>query len=130
MPKKALISIVDDNESVREAMKGLMKSLGFSAESFSSAEDFLRSSGKNSTACLIADVQMPGMSGLELHRQLVASGMPIPTVLITAYPDERMRKRALQDGVVCYLLKPCSENDLLACIRSIPGLSNTNGQGT
>ena len=130
MPKKALISIVDDNESVREAMKGLMKSLGFSAESFSSAEDFLRSNGKDSTACLIADVQMPGMSGLELHRQLVASGMPIPTVLITAYPDERMRKRALQDGVVCYLLKPCSENDLLACIRSIPGLSNTNGQGT
>jgi FixJ family two-component response regulator len=121
MPQKALISVVDDDESVREAMKGLMKSLGFAAESFPSAEDFLRSPCQHRTACLIADVQMPRMSGLDLHRQLVAAGQRIPTILITAYPDERVRAQALQAGVVCYLAKPFTEDDLLACLRSILG---------
>lgn len=121
MPQKALISIVDDDDSVREAMKGLMKSLGFAAESFSSAEDFLRSPRQHRTACLIADVQMPGMSGLDLYRQLVASGQPIPTILITAYADEGVRARALQAGVICYLPKPFTDDDLLACLRSILG---------
>ena len=119
MPKaKPLISVVDDDESMREAMRGLMKSLGYRAEAFASAEEFLNSRKVPRTSCLIADVQMPGMTGLELYRHLVASGKTIPTILITAYPDDRVRELALGDGVVCYLTKPFDENDLLTCIRS------------
>jgi FixJ family two-component response regulator len=113
-----LISIVDDDESIREAIRGLMKSLGYSAETFASAEEFLGSGHVRNTACLIADVQMPGMTGLDLHRQLAASGRTVPTILITAYPDDSMRRRALADGVVCYLSKPFDESDLLAGIRA------------
>ena len=112
------ISVVDDDESMREAMRGLMKSLGYTAQTFASAEEFLNSSQFSRTSCLIADVQMRGMTGLELHRHLVASGKAIPTILITAYPDETVRKRALEDGVVGYLSKPFDENELFACIRS------------
>lgn len=118
MPDKALISIVDDDESVREATKGLVRSLGFPAQAFPSAKAFLTSRHLRRTACLIADVNMPGMTGLELHRRLVASGKTIPTVLITAYPDESVRARALSAGVICYLSKPFDEDDLLVCIRS------------
>ena len=119
MPKtKPLISVVDDDESMREAVRGLMKSLGYTAEAFASAEEFLSSRQVPRTSCLIADVQMPGMTGLELHRHLMASGKTIPTILITAYPDDSARERALGDGVVCYLSKPFDENALLACIRS------------
>ena len=121
MPKNALISIVDDDESVREATKGLLKSLGFSAESFACAEDFLSSIRLPRTTCLIVDVQMPGMSGLDLHRKLLAAGKSIPTILITAYPDERTRARALKAGVICYLVKPFTEDDLLNCLRAILG---------
>jgi FixJ family two-component response regulator len=119
MPKsKPLISVVDDDEAMREALGLLMKSLGYTAEAFASAEDFLSSRQIPGTSCLIADVQMPGMTGLELYHHLVAVGKTIPTILITAYPDDSMRERALGDGVVCYLSKPFDENDLLACIRS------------
>jgi FixJ family two-component response regulator len=119
MPQKALISIVDDDESVREATKGLMKSLGFSAQTFACAEDFLSSDRLQRTTCLIADVQMPGMSGLDLHRQLRAAGKSIPTILITAYPDDNVRARALSAGVICYLIKPFNEDELLECLRTI-----------
>jgi len=119
VPKtKPLISVVDDDESMREAVRGLMKSLGYTAEAFASAKEFLNSHQVSRTSCLIADVHMPGMTGLELHRHLVASGKTIPTILITAYPNDRVRERALEDGVVCYLSKPFDENDLLAYIRS------------
>ena len=119
MPKtKPQISVVDDDESMREAIRGLMRSLGYKAQAFRSAEEFLTSRQVPHTSCLIADVQMPGMTGLELHRHLVASGKTIPTILITAYPDDSVRERALRDGVVGYLSKPFDENDLLACIRS------------
>lgn len=118
MANKQLISIVDDDESVREATKGLMKSLGFAAEVFPSAEDFLASRHLRRTACLIADVNMPGMTGLELHRRLKASGNAIPTILITAYPDDGVRARAVTDGVIGYLSKPFAEDDLLVCINS------------
>jgi CheY-like chemotaxis protein len=121
MLRNALIAIVDDDESVREALKGLMKSLGFAAASFSCAEEFLNSSRQHHAACLIADVQMPGMSGVDLHHRLVASGQPIPTILVTAYPDERMRARALEAGVIGYLTKPFNEDDLLVCLRSVLG---------
>jgi FixJ family two-component response regulator len=119
VPKaKPLISVVDDDESMREAIRGLMKSLGYTAEAFASAEEFLTSRKVPRTSCLIADVQMPGMTGPELHRHLLAAGNPIPTIMITAYPDDRARERALAEGVVCYLSKPFDENDLLACISS------------
>lgn len=115
---KSVISVVDDDESMREAISGLMKSLGYTAQAFASAEEFLNSLQVPRTSCLIADVQMPGMTGIELHRHLRASGQTIPTILITAYPDDSARERALRDGVVCYLSKPFDENDLLACIGS------------
>jgi FixJ family two-component response regulator len=115
---KPLISVVDDDESMREAVRALMKSLGYTAQAFASAEEFLNSCEDVRTSCLIADVQMPGMTGIELHRHLVASGKSIPTILITAYPAESARERALADGVVGYLSKPFDEDDLLACIRS------------
>ena len=128
MPKaKPLISIVDDDESMREAVKGLMKSWGYSAEAAASAEEFLSSRHVRSTSCLIADVQMPGMTGLDLHRHLSASGKVIPTVLVTAYPDDGVRERALAAGVSGYLSKPFDENDLLACIRS--ALTNARSSG-
>ena len=118
MAKQIVISIVDDDESTRNAMTNLMRSLNFSATAFASGESFLRSNRLRSTACLIADVQMPGMTGIELHSRLVASGRPIPTILITAFHDERVRTQALKAGVICYLTKPFNETELLGCIHS------------
>ena len=118
LAQQIVIAVVDDDEAVREALTGLMKSLGYRAAAFQSAEDFLKSKRRRGAACLIADVQMPGMTGLELHDRLVASGKPIPTILITAYPDETVRARMLQAGVKGYLAKPFNEDDLLACLRS------------
>ena len=112
-----MISIVDDDEPMREAVKGLMKSVGYRVDVAACAEEFLRSPHVCRTSCLIADVQMPGITGLDLHRHLSASGKPIPTILITAYPDDRVRERALAAGVIGYLSKPFDENDLLTCIR-------------
>ena len=118
MQKNITIAIVDDDESVREALTGLMRSLGYGAVAFSSAEDFLSSQRRHGAACLIADVQMPKMTGPELYDRLVRFGEPVPTILITAYPDETARARAFRAGVKFYLTKPFSEDDLLACIRS------------
>ncbi|MEZ2131938.1 MULTISPECIES: response regulator transcription factor [unclassified Sinorhizobium] len=116
--KKPLIAIVDDDESMREAIKGLMRSLGFDTETFSSADDFLRFPNLRNTTCLVSDIHMPGMSGIDLHRRLVALGQAIPTVLITAYSDENGRARGLGTDIVCFLTKPFDEQDLLDCIRS------------
>ena len=110
-----MISIVDDDPSVREGTVDLLDSMGFTAKPFQRADDFLKSSCRPGTSCLIADVRMPG---LELHNRLVGSGNLIPTILITAFPNDRDRERALQAGVKCYLTKPFNEDDLLACIRS------------
>jgi FixJ family two-component response regulator len=112
---------VDDDPSVRGALTSLVRVLGYVAVAFESAEDLLKSRRRASVSCLITDLQMPGMTGLDLHHRLAASCKPIPTILITAFPDERARERALQAGVICYLTKPFSEDDLLACIRSILG---------
>src|SRR3981189_1501108 len=103
---------------MREAIKGLIRSLGYSVEAIASPQEFLASRHVRRTSCLIVDMQMPGMTGLELHRHLSASGKPIPTILITAYPDNGVRERALAAGVIGYLSKPFDESDLLACIRS------------
>jgi FixJ family two-component response regulator len=118
LPQKLAISIVDDDESVREALVDLMKSHGYHAEAFDSSLAFLDSDQRNRTDCLIADIQMPGMTGIELHTRLLAFEEPIPTILITAVPDDDARDRALQAGVHCYLAKPFDEGELLACIRS------------
>lgn len=109
---------MDDDEALREATKGLMRAVGFLAETFGSGEDFLKFDRLHTTACLIADVHMPQMSGLELHRRLVMSGVSIPTILITAYPDDSGRERALKAGVIGYLTKPFNMDDLLVCIKS------------
>ena len=114
----ALISIVDDDEECRHAMAVLMKSLRLSAASFSSASEFLGSPCLTKTACLIADVNMPGMTGVELHAQLVKLGYTIPTILITAYPDDAVRARAIAEGVIAYLSKPCSDSILLKLVVS------------
>jgi len=125
-----VIAIVDDDESVREALTSLIRSMGYAAVAFECAEDLLKSKRRRSVSCVIADVQMPGMTGIELHDRLVASGEPIPTILITAFPDERARERALQAGVIGYLAKPFSEDELLVCIRSSLGRRKARGRGS
>lgn len=118
MRNNPTVAIVDDDESVRDTTKDLLDSAGLSAATFDSAESFLQSKSTCAIQCLIADMRMPGMTGFELHGRLAAAGTPIPTVLITAYPDERARARALKMGVICFLAKPFSAEDLLACIET------------
>jgi FixJ family two-component response regulator len=118
MPKRRLISIVEDDQPFRESMIELMSSLGYTVEAFPSAESFLASPLLAETACLVADVHMPGMTGVELNRRLIHAGHQIPMILVTAYPDEVIRNRALKDGVVCYLSKPVDDEHLERCIRS------------
>jgi FixJ family two-component response regulator len=118
MPKHNLISIVEDDQPFRESMRKLVSSLGYTVEAFPSAADFLASPLLTATACLVTDVQMPGMTGVELHRHLIDAGYAIPTILVTAYPDELVRRRALKDGVICYLSKPVDDDYLERCLRS------------
>jgi FixJ family two-component response regulator len=113
-----LISIVDDDEPYRESMRKLVRLLGYAVETFPSAADFLASSFLPETACLVADVHMPGMTGVELHGRLTKLGYAIPTILVTAYPDKAVRDQALKDGVACYLSKPVDDEDLDRCLRS------------
>jgi FixJ family two-component response regulator len=108
-----IVMIVDDDESIRRAARRLIKSYGFPVETFASAEDFLSSGRLHETACLVLDVQMPGLNGLELQSHLIASGHQIPIVFITAFDDENARARALGAGALCYLIKPFEEADLL-----------------
>ena len=118
MPKTSLVSVVEDDRYFRESMRRLMRSLGYNVEAFSSAADFLASPRLIETTCLIADIHMPAMTGLELHKSLIEAGYAIPTILVTAYPDDVDRARALNDGVVCYLHKPVDEQHLIRCLRA------------
>jgi FixJ family two-component response regulator len=118
MPQHPLISIVEDDQPFRESMRKLVRALGYTVEAFPSAADFLASPLLAETGCLVTDVQMPGMTGIELHRHLMEAGYEIPTILVTAYPDESVRKRALNNGVVCYLSKPVDDDHLERCLRS------------
>jgi FixJ family two-component response regulator len=118
MQKKQMIVIVDDDELAREGTIDLVKSMGFIAKAFARAEDFLKSDYLHSSSCLIADVRMPGITGLELHNSLVESGNRTPTILITSFPNDRDRARARQAGAICYLAKPFNDEELLACVRS------------
>jgi FixJ family two-component response regulator len=114
----ALISIVDDDESVRDALWGFLRSVGFSVNVFASAEEFLNSDQLGKADCLILDVRMPGMSGIELQRQLVSDDCKIPVIFITAYEDEGMRTQALFAGAGAFLIKPFSEEALLNAIHT------------
>jgi FixJ family two-component response regulator len=116
-----LIAVVDDDESVREAATNLFRSMGFAVQAFASAEDFLSSGSLERTSCLVLDVQMPGMGGLNLQSHLAATGRHIPIVFVTGYPDDRVRSTALQSGAVCFLIKPFNEDDLLDGLRSVLG---------
>jgi FixJ family two-component response regulator len=116
LPKVPVISIVDDDESVREATKGLVRSLGYAAATFASAEDFLQSDRLHDTSCLISDLQMPGLSGVELQDRLTAAGHRMPIIFVTAFPEERLRLRALAAGACGFLSKPFSDESLIGCL--------------
>jgi FixJ family two-component response regulator len=116
MPKAPFVSVVDDDRYFRASTTRLVTSLGYAAEDFASAADFLASPRLAETACLIADVHMPKMSGLELYRHLVDMGHAIPTVLVTGRPDSSEAARAMNSGVICYLSKPINEECLVRCL--------------
>ena len=118
MPQAPLVSIVEDDNFLRASMRRLMRSLGFTVETFPSAAGLLESPRLAETDCLIADVHMPVMTGIELYRQLTKTGYAIPTILITAYPNDLDRTNALNEGVICYLRKPVDEQDLVRCLHA------------
>jgi FixJ family two-component response regulator len=122
-----VISIVDDDDSVRTAMKDMVESFGYAVVVFASGAEFLGSDRLRDSACLIADVRMPGINGLDLQRQLVALGNLIPIIFLTAFPDEKARDRAIKAGAIAYLSKPCSRSDLLAHIHSALASGTTGG---
>ena len=117
MPTGPLVAIVDDDESIRDTTKDLLESAGFAAAVFAHPASLLRSRRLSRVSCLIADMRMPKMTGLELHQHLVASNRTIPTILMTAYPDARAQAQAIKANVVCYLVKPFVADELLACVR-------------
>src|SRR5580692_3708493 len=116
--KTKLVAIVDDDDSMRGALHGLLKAVGLPAIAFASAEEFLKSGQQYQTACLIADIRMPGMSGLELQAQLNADRCRIPTIFITAHGDAKMRMQALREGAVEFLSKPFDDVTLLDSVRA------------
>ena len=119
MASPPLISVVDDDDSIRESLQSLLRSAGFAVKVFTSAEEFLNSNYSGDSECLILDVRMPGMGGIELYRRLLASNYAVPVIFITAHgSDEAVRSRALKDGAVDYLVKPFSEDSLLNAVRT------------
>jgi FixJ family two-component response regulator len=118
MPDVPLMAIVDDDDAPRNSLDNLLRSVGFRVQGFASAEAFLQAQHAPETACLILDVRLPGMNGLELQRQLVAAHWGIPIIFVTAYADDDMRARALAAGAVAFLSKPCREEDLLQAIEA------------
>ncbi|MBF4560351.1 response regulator [Pseudomonas sp. p50] len=120
-----MISIVDDDESVRNAIGNLVRSIGYEPTLFSCAEDFLASAQLDDTCCLITDVHMQGMSGLDLQFELINTGQHMPIIFVTAYPEESIRKRAKAAGATCYLSKPFDGQTMIDCIEEI--LHSPNG---
>jgi len=116
--KTNLVAIVDDDDSMRSALQGLLKAVGLPAQAFASAEEFLESGQQHQTGCLIADIRMPGISGLELQAKLNAGHCRIPTIFITAHGDAQMRMRALRAGAVEFLAKPFDDEALLESVRA------------
>lgn len=121
LPKPRVISIIDDDASVRTATNNLVRSHGYSAYTFASAEDFLQSAHLNDTSCVIADVQMPAMDGVELLILLRAQGHGVPFIFITAFPEESVRARALKAGAICFLAKPFDGSTLINCLDTALG---------
>jgi FixJ family two-component response regulator len=118
MTAAPLISIVEDDDSLRDSFNNLIRSVGFRAEGFASAEEFLNSTELQDSDCLVVDVRMPGMSGLELQRHLLSANSLLPIVFITSYADDQAQARALRAGAVAFLYKPCREETLLKAIDS------------
>ena len=119
LPKKPRpTAIVEDDQFLRASLGRLMRSSGYTVEAFASAAEFLALPHLDEFACLIADINMPGITGLDLFRRLMAAGRRIPTILITAYPDDAARTRALNDGALCYLTKPFVDDDLMSYVRT------------
>jgi|SRR5215467_16266531 len=112
-----MISIIDDDEFMLDAVRNLVRSLGYSAAVFSSAEDYLRSDYLRDSACVIADMQMPGMTGADLQNRLIADGLRTPIIFMTAYSDERVQKRVMDAGAVGFLNKPFDDECLIKCIN-------------
>ena len=117
MREGPLVVIVDDDKSIRRSIQDLLTAAGFSTAAFGDAESFLGSPTRARAACLVADMRMPRMSGLELYQKLVASANGIPTVIITAHPEELTQARAREAGITCYLTKPFTPDELLECVR-------------
>ena len=115
--KSSLVAIVDDDDLMRSALQGLLKAVGLPSRAFASAEEFLNSGQQHRTACLIADIRMPGISGLELQTRLNAEHCRIPTIFITAHGDAQMRMQALRAGAVEFLAKPFDDEALLESVR-------------
>ncbi|SEJ48058.1 response regulator transcription factor [Pseudomonas sp. NFR16] len=113
-----MIAVVDDDNAVRASIDSLVRSLGFVVRVFSSAEEFLGSADFTNAACLITDVQMPNMSGVELHEHLTSHGFSIPTIFITAFPEDSVRKRAMTGSAICFLAKPFQAKSLIDCLES------------
>ena len=119
MSKLPLVAIVDDDESVRVTTDSLVRSFGYIVHTFASAEEFLRSNRLDDFACVMADVQMPGLSGVQLQEHLRAQGYRVPFIFFTAFPDEKVRAQALAGGAVCYLTKPFDGNTLIECLNAV-----------
>ena len=118
MPGVPLIAIVDDDDSLRNSLENLIRSFGFRAQGFPSAEAFFSWRQARDTVCLILDVRMPGMNGLDLQRQMMTKNWRVPIVFITSHADDHAEARALEDGAVAFLYKPCREEDLLNAIEA------------
>ena len=117
MEKTPFISIVDDDKAVREATKALVRSLGYDASSFSSAGEFLASGHVHDTSCLITDLHMPGLSGIELQSRLIADGYRMPIIFITGQPEDNARDRAMKAGAIGFIGKPFREDHLIGCLE-------------
>ena len=117
-PRTRLVAIVDDDDSMRSALRGMLRVVGFPARAFSSAEEFLESGQQHDIACLIADIRMPGMSGIELQAKLNADRCRVPIIFLTAHGDEKMRMQALRAGAVEFMAKPFDEEALLESVRA------------
>jgi FixJ family two-component response regulator len=113
-----MVAIVDDDDLMRSALQGLLKSVGLPAQAFASAEEFLKSGQQHQVGCLVTDIRMPGMSGLELQAKLNADQCRIPTIFITAHGDEKMRMQALRAGAVEFMAKPFDDEALLESVRA------------
>ncbi len=125
MAKSHVISIIDDDPSVREATQSLIRSLGYDAQVFASAEEYLQSDNLNHSSCLITDLHMPGMSGTDLQDRLIADGYQIPIIFVTAYYEDRVRDRVMDAGAFGFLRKPFNDESLIACLDRALNASST-----